>query len=41
MQTGFGYHRVAYAVYNDLSEAEAQLETVKEQINQDAYILHR
>jgi nucleoid DNA-binding protein len=41
MQTGFGYHRVAYAVYNDLSEAEAVLETVKEQINQDAYILHR
>jgi nucleoid DNA-binding protein/cell division protein FtsN len=41
MQTASGYHRVAYGFYYDLAEAERILPTVKENVNQEAYILHR
>ncbi len=41
MTTGFNYHRVCYGYYYDLNEAEALLDSVKEQVNPDAYILHR
>jgi nucleoid DNA-binding protein len=41
MTTGFNYHRVCYGYYYDLTEAEALLDSVKEQVNSDAYILHR
>lgn len=41
MQTATGYHRVAYGYYYDLSEAERLLPTVKENVTQEAYILHR
>jgi nucleoid DNA-binding protein len=41
MKTGFNYHRVCYGYYYDLKEAEAILDAVKENVNPDAYILHR
>lgn len=41
MQTSTGYHRVAYGFYHDLAEAERQLPAVKENVNREAYILHR
>lgn len=41
MQTGFNYHRVCYGYYNDLAEAENILPRVREEINPEAYILHR
>ena len=41
MQTATGYHRVAYGFFYDLAEAERLLPTVKENVSQEAYILHR
>lgn len=41
MKTGTGYHRVAYAFYYDLAEAEAQLSRVQQNVNSSAWILHR
>lgn len=41
METGFGYHRVAYGYYYNLQEAEALLDSVRENVTGEAYILHR
>ncbi len=41
METGFGYHRVAYGYYYNLEEAEALLDSVRENVAGEAYILHR
>lgn len=41
MTTGFNYHRVSYGHYTSLSEAERVLEHVKENVNAEAWILHR
>ena len=41
MQTSTGFHRVSYAFYYDLAEAEAQLPRIKQEINASAWILHR
>lgn len=41
MTTGFNYHRVSYGHYTNLEEAERVLEHVKENVNQEAWILHR
>ncbi len=41
MTTGFNYHRVSYGHYTDLAEAERVLEQVKEDVNPEAWILHR
>lgn len=41
MKTGTGFHRVAYAFYYDLTEAEAQLPRVQQNVNSSAWILQR
>ena len=41
MTTNTGYHRVCYAFYSDLSEAEAMLPRVQQEVNPNAWILHR
>jgi nucleoid DNA-binding protein len=41
MKTGTGFHRVAYAFYYDLAEAEAQLSRVQQNVNSNAWILQR
>jgi nucleoid DNA-binding protein len=41
METGFNYHRVCYGYYYDLAEAERLLPSVRENVNPEAYILHR
>lgn len=41
MQTPKGFHRVAYGYYYDLQKAEEQLNHVQQQIEPNAWILHR
>ncbi|MBW6497288.1 MAG: SPOR domain-containing protein [Bacteroidales bacterium] len=41
MRTSSGFHRVSYAFFYDLAEAEAALPRVQQDINSTAWILHR
>ncbi len=41
MTTSSGFHRVSYAFYYDLAEAEAALPRVQQEVSSSAWILHR
>lgn len=41
MTTSTGFHRVCYAFFTDLAEAEALLPKVQQEVNPSAWILHR
>jgi hypothetical protein len=36
-----GFYRVSYGFYYDLNEAEQELQAVQQDINPDAWVLHR
>ncbi|MEE4177980.1 MAG: SPOR domain-containing protein [Bacteroides sp.] len=41
MTTNTGYHRVCYAFFTDLTQAETLLPRVQQEVNPNAWILHR